>query len=94
MVTNYLIKEEFEDTRAVIRICKSVKKNNKKKDRQHDGQKKKDKMTNKYLQNITGTHKSKDRVTRTPLRTGGELRCTGRGNSSCSSSGTLSLKLL
>jgi len=28
------------------------------------------------LQNIT--HEIKDRVTRTPLKTGGELRCSGR----------------
>jgi hypothetical protein len=32
--------------------------------------------TNTDLQNIT--HKIKDRVTRTPLNTGGELRCSGR----------------
>ena len=37
--------EEFEDTKGVIRIRKS-------KDRQHNGQKKKDKMTNNDLQNI------------------------------------------
>jgi len=29
------------------------------------------------------THK-KDRVTQTPLKTGGELRCSGRISSSCS----------
>ena len=29
------------------------------------------------------THKTKDRVTRTPLKTVGELRCSGRVNSSC-----------
>jgi hypothetical protein len=34
------IQEEFEDTKGVIRISKS------KKDRQHNGQKKKNKMTN------------------------------------------------
>ena len=28
-------------------------------------------------------YKTKDRVTRTPLRTGGELRCSGRVGSSC-----------
>jgi hypothetical protein len=33
------------------------------------------------------TYKSKDRVTRTPLKTGGEIRCSGRVNSSCSTSG-------
>ena len=35
-----------EDTKGVIRICKS------KKNRQHNGQPKKDKMTNNDLQNI------------------------------------------
>ena len=39
--------EQFEDTKGVIRIRKS------KKDRQHIGLKKKDKMTNNDLQNIT-----------------------------------------
>ena len=38
--------EEFEDTKGVIRIRKS------KKNRQHNGQKKKDKRTNNDLQNI------------------------------------------
>ena len=50
-------KEEFEDTKGVIRICKS------KKNRQHNDQKKKYKRTNNDLQN---THKTKDRVPRTP----------------------------
>ena len=30
------------------------------------------------------TYKTKDWVTRTPLKTGGELRCSGRVSSSCS----------
>ena len=30
------------------------------------------------------THNTKDRVTRTPLKTGDELRCSGRVESSCS----------
>jgi hypothetical protein len=51
---------EFVDTKGVIRSRKS------KKDRQHNGQKKKYKMTNNVLQN--NTHKTKDRVTRTPLK--------------------------
>ena len=46
--------EEFEDTKGVIRIRKS-------KDRQHNGQKKRDKRTNNDLRNTT--HKIKDRVT-------------------------------
>ena len=66
--------EWFEDSKRVIRICKS------KKDRQHNSQKKND-----DLQNIT--HKTKDRVTCTPLKTGGEIRCSGRVISSCTTSG-------
>ena len=39
-------KEEFEDTKGIIRICKSQK------DRQHNGHMKKNKRTNNDLQNI------------------------------------------
>jgi hypothetical protein len=53
--------EEFEEKKEVIRSRKS------KKDRQHNGQKKKDKRTNNNLQNIA--HKTKDRVTWTPQKT-------------------------
>jgi len=35
------------------------------------------------------THKTKDQVTRTPLKTEGERMCSGRVSSSCSTSGTL-----
>ena len=56
-----MITEEFEDTKEVIIIRKS-------KDRQHNGQKRKNKGTNNDLQNI---HiKPRDRVIRTPLKTG------------------------
>jgi len=41
-----MVKEEFEDTKGEIRIRKSMK------NRQHNGQKKKDKRTNNDLQNI------------------------------------------
>jgi hypothetical protein len=58
--------EEFEDTKGVFRIRKL-------KDRQHNGQKKKDKRTNYDLQNIT--QKTKDGATGTPVKTGSELRC-------------------
>jgi hypothetical protein len=50
--------KEFEDTKGIIRIRIT------KKDRQHNGQKKKDKRKNNDLQNTT--QKTKDRVTRTP----------------------------
>jgi hypothetical protein len=33
-------------------------------------------------------HKTKDRVTRTLLNTGGEIRCSGKVSSPCSTSGT------
>ena len=52
-----------------------------KKDRQPNDPKKKDKRTNNVLQNII--HKTKDPVTRTPLKTEGELRCSGRVGSFC-----------
>ena len=40
------------------------------------------------------TYKTKYRVTRTPLKTGGELRCSGRVSSSCSTSGTRHVNLV
>jgi hypothetical protein len=79
------MQEEFEDTKGAIRICIS------KKNRQHNGQKKKYERTNNDLQN---TKKTTDRVTRTPLKTGGELRCFGKVSSSCSTSGTCRINLV
>ena len=40
------------------------------------------------------THKTKDRVTQTQLKTGGELRCTGKVSSSCSTSDTRHVTLV
>jgi hypothetical protein len=40
------------------------------------------------------THKTTDRVTRTPLKTEGERMCSGRVGSSCSTSGTLNTDFL
>ena len=45
-----------------------------------------DKRTNNDLHNIA--HKIKDRATRSPTKNGGELKCSGRVGSSCSTSGT------
>ena len=59
--------KELENTKVVIRIRKSKK-----------GQRENNKRTNNDLQNIHCTHKAKDRVTRAPLKTVGELRCSGR----------------
>jgi len=55
-----LVQEEFEDTKGVIRSRKP------KKDRQHNGQKKKYKKDKQ--RSTKHTHKTKDRVTRTPLK--------------------------
>ena len=62
----------------VIRISIS------KKNRQHNGQNKKDKQ-----RSTKHTHKTRDRVTQTPLKTEGKLRCSGRISSSCSTVLTL-----
>ena len=40
------------------------------------------------------THRTKDRVTRTPLLTGDELRCFGRVGNSCVTSGTCRVNLV
>ena len=71
--------EDFEDTKGVIR-------NRKSKEEQTTQKTTNRKKTNNDLQNIT--HKTKDRVTRTKLKTVNELRCSGRVSSSCSTSGT------
>jgi hypothetical protein len=70
------ILEKLEDTKGVIRIHIS------KKNRQHNGQKrvirsrKTDKITKHHVQNTT--QKTKDRVTRTPVKTGVNL-CVPEG---------------
>ena len=71
-MSNQKPSEEFEDTKGAITI--RISKNNK----QNNAQKKKDKQ-----RSTKHTYKTKDRVTRTPLKTGGELRCSGRVGSSC-----------
>ena len=40
------------------------------------------------------TYKTKDRVTRTPLKTGGERMCSVKVSSSCSTSGTRRVNLV
>ena len=40
------------------------------------------------------TYKTKDRVTRTPLKTGGELMCSGRVRSLCSTRDTRRVNLV
>ena len=65
----------FENNTGVIRICKS------KKNRQHNGQSKEEQTTQWPIEkgqidkqrSTNHTLKTKDRVTRSPLKTGGEL---------------------
>ena len=45
-------------------------------------------MAKKSTKGQTKIYKTKDRVTRTPLKTGVELRCSGRISISCSTSDT------
>ena len=71
-----------EDTKGVIRIRKP-------KDRHYNGQKKKDKQWSTKL-----TEKIRDRVTGTSLKTGGELMCSRRVGSSCSTSGIRRVNLV
>ena len=47
----------------------------KEKNRQHNGKEKGQKNKQRSTKH---THKTKDQVTRTPLKTGGELKCSGR----------------
>jgi hypothetical protein len=69
--TELIFVSKDEDTKGVIRSRKS------KKDRQHNGRKDKQRSTKHYTEN-------KDRATQKPLKTGDELGCFGRVNSSCS----------
>ena len=62
-----------------------------KKDREYNDLKKKSKSTNNDVQNTM--QKTNDRATRTLLITGGELWCSGRVGSSCSTSETRRLTL-
>ena len=62
LVNVYL--EQFSDTKGEIRSRQS------KKEGHCNGQMKKDKRTNNYIKNTT--QKTKDRATRTPLKTEGE----------------------
>jgi hypothetical protein len=80
MINVDLFEEELEDTKGVTRIRKS------KKDRQTQWPKEKGQRDKQH--STKHIHKTKDRVTRIPLKTGDEIRCAGRVSSSCSTSGT------
>jgi hypothetical protein len=52
------------------------------------------KSTKGQTRSTKHTYKTKDRVTRTPLKSEGELRCSGRVGSSCSTSDTRRVNLV
>ena len=54
----------------------------------------KEKVQKDKQRSIKHTYKTKDRVTRTPLKTRDELRCSGRVGSSCSTSNTRRVNLV
>jgi hypothetical protein len=81
------MKEELDYTKGAIRICIS------KKNRQHNGQNQKYKRTNNDQQSIHN-YKTKDRVTRTALKTRVNSGAPGRVSSSCSTSDTCHVNLV
>ena len=85
-MSRYIPTDEMYRIRKILKWI--IRNRISKKDRQHNGNMKKD----KHLQNII--QKNKDRVIRTPLKTEGELRCSGRVNSFCSTSGTCRVNLV
>jgi hypothetical protein len=54
----------------------------------------KEKVRKENPRSTKHAYKTKDRVTRTPLKTGCELRCSGRVSSSCSTSGARRVNLV
>jgi hypothetical protein len=54
----------------------------------------KEKVQKNKQRSTKHTYKTKDRVTRTPLKTVGELRCCGNVSSFCSTSGTRRVNLV
>ena len=54
----------------------------------------KEKVQKNKQQSTKHTHKTKGRVTQTLLRAAGELRCSGRVNSSCFTTGTRGVNLI
>jgi len=54
----------------------------------------KDKVQKDKQRSTKHTYKTKDRVTRTPLKPGGELRCSRRVSSSCSTNDTHCVNLV
>ena len=69
---------------GVIRICIHI-------EEEQTTQWSKGKVQKDMQRSTKHMHKTKDRETRTPLKTEGELMCSGRVSSSCSTSDTVML---
>ena len=54
----------------------------------------KEKVQTEKQRSTKHNYKTKDRVTRTPLKTRGERKCSGRVGSSCSTTGTRRVDLV
>ena len=54
----------------------------------------KEKVQKEKQRSTKHTNKTKDRITRTPLKSGGELTCSRRVSSSCSTSGIFRVNLV
>jgi hypothetical protein len=86
--TNAIINHPFlADTRRVWRYQRGNQ--NPYIDEEQTTQWPKEKVKKDKQRSTKHTYKTKDRVTRTPLKIGGDLRCSGRVKSSCSTSGNL-----
>ena len=81
----HINQEEFEDTKRVFRI-RMPKKNRTKW--------LKEKVQKDKQRSIKHTHKTKDQITLTPIKSGSELMCSGRVGSSCSTSDTRRVNLV
>jgi hypothetical protein len=80
------LREEFKETKEVTRIRKL------KKDRQHNGTKRTKGQIKIYK--TLQIYKTKDRASRTPLKTVDEVKRSGSLSSSCSTSGTRRVTLV
>ena len=76
-----------EKGQKILKILKGI-------EEEKTTQRPKEKVQKDKQRSTKHTYKTKDQVTRTPLKTGGELRCFGRVGSSCSTSGTRRVNLV
>ena len=86
----YVVDYKILNLKKNLKIPKGLIRNHISKKKQHNGKK----VQRDKQRSTKHTYKAKDRVTRTPLKTGGELRCSRTVNSSCSNSDTRRVNLV